>query len=73
MPSITKISTTSECLTPRAGLTPFVNFLKKSEVCSELSLIYQDLCKSKKGIKLQRSFLTDFIIRVFVNPKYMAT
>ena len=57
MPSITKISTTSECLTPRAGLTPFVNFLKKSEVCSELSLIYQDLRKSKKGIKLKEAFL----------------
>lgn len=57
MPSITKISTTSECLTPRAGLVPFVNFLKKSEVCNELSLVFQDLRKSKKGIKLKDAFL----------------
>jgi hypothetical protein len=57
MPSITKISTTSECLTPRAGLAPFVNFLKKSHVSDELSLIYQDLRKSKKGIKLKEAFL----------------
>jgi len=57
MASITKISTTNECLTSRGGLAPFTNFLKKSQVSEELSLIYKDLRKSKKGIKLEEAFL----------------
>ena len=53
---IKEIAITTDCLSSRAGLAPFVNFINGTGVCHELAEVLTDLRKSKKGIKLEEAF-----------------
>ena len=53
---IKEIGVTTNCLSSRSGLAPFVNFINGTGICDELAKVLQDLRKSKKGIKLEEAF-----------------
>lgn len=56
---------TSSCLTSRAGVAPFVNFLNGCEVVEQLADQLQNLRQSKKGISLLEAFFQ--LITFFVD------
>ena len=53
---IKSLDTTNECLSSRAGLAPYVNFLHGSRLADELEYILSHLRKSSKGIPLNDAF-----------------
>ena len=53
---IKSLDTTNECLSSRAGLAPYVNFLHGSRLADELEYILSHLRKSSKGIPLSDAF-----------------
>ena len=53
---IKEIGITTNCLSSRSGLAPFVNFINGTGICGELANVLHDLRKSKKGIKLEEAF-----------------
>ncbi len=62
---IKSIETTTSCLTSRAGLVPFVNFLNGCGVVEQLADQLQNLRQSKKGISLLEAFFQ--LITFFVD------
>jgi len=54
---IKEIGITTNCLSSRSGLAPFVNFINGTGICHDLAKVLKDLRKSKKGIKLEEAFL----------------
>lgn len=53
---IKSLEVTKECLSSRAGLAPYVNFLHGSSIANELETLLNHLRKSKKGIRLSDTF-----------------
>ena len=53
---VDRVEKTSEKLTDRGGLTPFVHFLRSREVADWLARQWSDLRQSKKGLPLSQVF-----------------
>ena len=58
---IKSVEETSDCLTSRAGLAPFVNFLNGTKVSENLGELFAHLRKNQKGIALNDVFFQLFL------------